>query len=192
MKNKVQTILTVIVLGFAYGLYDFYDYSVTEHPRLQQEEQAAEQRIATLEAESTKLQNFAKNIQAIKQEFRELNLQLEAVLEHMPRTFNLASLLRKLTMLAQNSGIEILIFKPKREAVKAEGNGAQTFYETISVDFSIKGAFTQTLVFFDQLARLKRIVNVDSLKMATRREFRSSDAALASTDVTIRTYRFTE
>lgn len=201
MKNKLQIMVAIIGLGFAYGIYSFYDFWATEFPIYEAEEQQMVQKIATLEAESQKLQNFAKNIQSIKQEFRELNLQLEAVLEHMPRTFNLASLLRKLTMLAQNSGIEILVFKPRRDVQVTKpqdpNNPAPpTFYETISVEFALKGPFTQTLVFFDQLARLKRIVNVDSLKMITQRDSGTTPLRgapiLASTDVVIRTYRFTE
>lgn len=205
MENKTNIVITVFVVGILYGAYEFYDFWTVDFPRLRQEEAQQEQTVAKLESESLKLQSFAKNIQAIKQEFRELNLQLEAALEHMPRSFNLASLLRKLTMLAHNSGIEISTFRPKRElsAVKnpntppkpGEKEKEHTlFYESVLVEFTLVGPFTQTMVFFDQLARLKRIVNIDVIKMNAKKapdNFRVAQIT-ANTDVVVRTYRFTE
>ena len=195
MKKNVQIIIGVVIFGLCYGLYDFYEFSTVEFIQMQELEKGAVQKIASLEDESQRLQNFARNIEGIKQESKELNLQLEAVLEHMPRTFNLAALLRKLTMLAQNSGIEILEFRPKRDvASQVASKGSTLFYETILVEFKVKGAFTQTLVFFDQLARLKRIVNVESLKITTPTSERVPGVStiVASSDVVIKTYRFTE
>lgn len=204
MKNKAHMLVGVFVIGILVGAFEFYDFWTVDFPRMRDEEATEEQTVAQLEAESSKLQSFAQNIQGIKQEFRELNLQLEAALEHMPRTFNLASLLRKLTMLAHNSGIEISVFRPRRELTQAApvaaAGGAKpekdrsVFYESVLVEFSVQGPFTQTLVFFDQLARLKRIVNIDSIKMAARRDGEAVRFGLieSTTDVVVRTYRFVE
>lgn len=203
-RNKTNMIIGVFVLGVAFGAYEFYDFWTTDFPRFRQEEANQEQVVVSLQAELTKLKSFAKNIQNIKQEFRELNLQLEAALEHMPRTFNLASLLRKLTMLAQNSGIEISVFRPRRElaqvspenpnpAANATEKQSSLFYESILVEFNLQGPFTQTMVFFDQLARLKRIVNIDSVRMSVKKEEGAKiSQTVSNTEVLVRTYRFTE
>lgn len=196
-KNKLQIAIGIVSFGFLVGVYEFYDFWENTFPLLKAEQEAKETQVAGLENEVRKLQTFVQNVSVIKQEFRELNLQLEAALEHMPRTFNFASLLRKLTMLAENSGVSISSFRPKKETVQRRGDPGQTnevnFYETIFVEFSLQGSFTQTMVFFDQLSRLKRIVNIESVKLTARRDPASkSFLSPMGADVTIKTYRFSE
>jgi type IV pilus assembly protein PilO len=185
----MQIAAIVVVLGFGYSIYEFFDFRSTDVPKMEAERNAREKEMADRTAELKKLKDFANNIEVIKQELRELNLQLELALEHMPRTFNLSGLLRKLTMLAQNSGVELSSFKPKSAEVREEG----TFYSTVGIEFDLRGTFTQTLVFLDQVSRLKRIVNVDSLKMdVVPNAAQRAGALVAKSAVAIRTYRFSE
>ena len=48
--------------------------------------------------ELTKLQNFVQNIEVVKSDLRELNLQLETALEHMPHTFDVPGLLDRIRL----------------------------------------------------------------------------------------------
>src|SRR5262249_43815023 len=118
VKNKMQVAAFVVLIGFGYAIYEFYDFSTTEVPKMENERLTKEKELGDRQNELKKLKDFANNIEVIKQELRELNLQLELALEHMPRTFNLSGLLRKLTMLAQNSGVELSSFRPKAQEVK--------------------------------------------------------------------------
>jgi type IV pilus assembly protein PilO len=171
--------------GTGYYLQDFLTTEVVD----------MEKEIATIESdlgkktnELKRLQDFAQNIERVKQELRELNLQLETALEHMPRTFNLSGLLRRFTMLAQNSGVELSSFKPKKSV-----DTAGAFYATIGIDFELRGTFSQILVFLDQLSRLKRIINIESIRMrATEMSQIKTVGALTTTQGSIRTYRFSE
>jgi len=131
------------------------------------------------------LQSFVQNIENIKADLRALNVQLEQALEHMPRNFDLAGLLRTLSTLATNSGLEISSFKPG-----TEHKDDAEFYRSVSIDFAIKGTYTQTLTFFDQLSRLKRIVNIE--KLAIRQTGRSARVGnfYATTRATVRAFRF--
>ena len=193
MNSKFKLILLIIALGFGVGVYEFYDFYTVEVEKMAKERSDKEASLAAQRNELKRLESFASNIQTIKQEYKELSLQLEAALEHMPRTFNLASLMRKMTNLAHNSGIELVTFKPKKGEEK-EGN---SFYSTIQIDFQLHGSFTQTLVFFDQLSRLKRIINIESIKLATNNpspqpRSTASNAIAVDTQVVIKTYRFSE
>lgn len=187
MKNRFQIVLLLIIAGIGYGGYEYYDFSHTEVPQMEQERQQLEQTLTQRQSEYNKLKEFATNIEKIKLELRELNLQLESALEHMPRTFNFPGLLRKLTMLAQSSGVELSSFKPAKSEQKGD-----SFYSTIGIDFDLRGSFTQSLVFFDQVSRLKRIINIDSLKMNVREGPQRSGGVNAETIVALRTYRFVE
>ena len=156
---------------------------------MEKERAEVEREVSLKQTELKRLLDFAQNIEAIKQELRDLNLQLEAALEHMPRTFNLSGLLRKFTMLAQNSGVELATFKPKR----GEGKNESAFYSTIGIDCELQGTFSQLLVFLDQLSRLKRIVNVESLRIRVSQGGpQRSGSIMTSTQASIKTYRFAE
>lgn len=192
MKKNLQIAALLVFAGMFYAAYDIYTFRQEELPKMEQELRAKNAQINAKIDELKKLQSFAANIENVKQELNELNLQLESALEYMPRTFNLSSLLRKLNMLAQNSGVKILTFRP----VRGEEKAPEGFYSITSIDFDIRGTFSQTLVFLDQISRLKRIVNLHSLKMGLEN---SNPAIMAlggptivATAASIKTYRFSE
>ncbi len=181
--------MVILLLGASYAGYIVYNFYSVDIPRMADEKQKIEAELAKKQGELKRLEDFAQNIETIKQELKELNVQLESALDYMPRSFNFASLLRKLTMLAQNSGLELSSFHPKKGEDKKNG----TFYSTAAIEFDLKGTFTQTLVFFDQLSRLKRIVSVDSLKFkAVDNSGPHSGNVMLITQAAVKTYRFTE
>ncbi len=189
-KSKIPIALAMVVFAAGGSYYYFDEFKTTEEADLIRANQSLQSDIDQKTSELTRLRDFQMNIERVKQELRELNNQLEFALEHMPRTFNLSFLLKRFTELAQNSGVELSSFKPKK-GVDSQGHGA--FYSTISVDFEVKGTFVHTLQFLDQMARLKRIINVETLRL------RAQDSgvvkiggAMAVTSGTIRTYRFSE
>lgn len=191
MKSKLILAFLFLAGGFGYAAYEYYDFTTTEIPQMEAQRSEVERKFASKQQEYNRLKEFAQNIETIKQELRELNLQLETAQEHMPRQFNLSGLLRKLTMLAQNSGVELSSFRPAKQEARGDG----TFYSTINIDFEMRGTFTQCLVFFDQVSRLKRIVNIESLKMVVRdtsSSTRSNNGLVSETTGQIRTYRFTD
>lgn len=192
MKQKILIAFIIIVAGAGYAAYDFFMvFQGEEYPRLEEAYKKAEGDLATKKKELHDLQDFSKNIEMVQKELKELQARLDSALEYMPRTFKLEVLLRKLTMVASNSGVEISSFRPKKGADDKAAGG--TFYSTIAIDFDIKGSFTQTLVFFDQLTRLKRIVNIDAIKIKPAENAPSrSGATLAVTQASIKTYRFSE
>lgn len=191
MKNKFKKAFFIVILGLFYGGYEYYDFQNTEVPRLEGERQALEMQLTQSQGELRKLQEFARNIEQIKLELKDLNLQLESALDYMPRQFELSALLRKLTMLAQNSGLELFVFRPTQN----EDRDPQNHYSTLGINFELKGGFTQILLFFDQISRLKRIVGTDSLRMSLKNGASnrtvSSSTNLAVQSV-VRIYRSTE
>ena len=187
MRSRLQLAVMLLVGGLGYGGYEYYDFNANEVPAMQQELEAKQSTLGAKQREYQELKEFAKNIESIKRELKELNVQLEASLEHMPRNFNFSGLLRRLTMLAQSSGVDLSTFKPSRGETKVEGQ----FYSTIDIEFDLTGSFVQSLVFFDQVSRLKRIVNLQTPQRAEEGGFRAQ-GMVAETRVQLKTYRFVE
>lgn len=189
-KSKTPIASVLVLLSAAGSLYYFNDFKENDVVQMDQEIQKVTTEIDTRTSELTRLRDFAQNIERVKQELRELNLQLESALEHMPRTFNLSGLLKRFTELAQNSGVELASFKPK----KGTDTGPQgAFYSTISIDFELRGTYAHTLQFLDQVSRLKRIINIENLRLRALDATTSRIGGIASvTQGTLRTYRFSE
>lgn len=189
MQKKHQLPFLIVLAGFAYGGYWFYDFTSEGIPKLEQRLNAREAELSTKSAELRRLRNFSENIEGVKLALRELNLQLEAALESMPRNYDLSGFLRKLSVVGFNSGIVLSAFRPAGAGTK-EGD----FYETLPVSFNLSGSFTQMMSFFDQILRLKRIVRIDRIAMraAPAGSAMSRAGTGAQADVSAKLYRFVE
>ncbi|MBI1861838.1 MAG: type 4a pilus biogenesis protein PilO [Deltaproteobacteria bacterium] len=189
-KSKIPIAVGMVLVSLAGSAYYFNEFRETDVAQMESQNLALQAEIDKKTDELKRLRDFQLNIERVKQELRELNLQLESALEHMPRTFNLSGLLKHFTQLSQNSGVELASFKPKK-GVDTQGHGA--FYSTISIEFEIRGTFVHTLQFLDQIARLKRIINIESLKLRSAdRDIAKIGGAVGVTQGVIRTYRFSE
>ncbi|MCB0418640.1 MAG: type 4a pilus biogenesis protein PilO [Bdellovibrionaceae bacterium] len=187
MKPKYQISLIIMLVGLGIAGNQFYTFKTTDMVQMRQDERNLEGQISVKKAELRKLQDFAENIEKIKQELAQLNVQLESALEYMPPTFDLSGVLRKMTLLAQNTGVRVKTFRPG-----GEGNGEASFYRSVEIRCEIEGTFTQTVSFLDQLARMKRIINIEELDIKTNNVAAKAGAIEARTVATIKTYRFTQ
>ncbi|MBY0370773.1 type 4a pilus biogenesis protein PilO, partial [bacterium] len=157
-KHRLSVFVVLAGIGYAaYGMYGFFSEQV---PRLEANLRDKEAQLSGKNSELRRLRSFSENIEGVKLSLRELNLQLESAIESMPRNYDLSGLLRKLSIIGFNSGIELSAFRPSNEP----GKGAQ-FYETSPVSFTLTGSFTQILSFFDQALRLKRVMRIEKVTM---------------------------
>jgi hypothetical protein len=78
-------------------------------------------------------------------------------------------------------------------AKKSGGKDAEPekFYEEIQVKMMVVGRFHNTVLFFDKVARLPRIVTVDEISMEEAKDSKGKGRIL-STACTIKTYMFLE
>lgn len=210
MSEKIKLSLLILFIGLLWGGYEIYDFSSVEQVRLSTELETKKNSVSELKMELDKLKNFSERIDELKGRLKKANGEYEEVLEFIPRSLDYAKLLAKLNALAQNSGVEVEIFKPKtNEEKKAsspppqdvqEGqeqkNTPTNFFEAVEFDLRLRGGFGQTLMFLDQVSRLKRIINVETLAMAAdqgeQKRFLASGVTPVETVATIKTYKFIE
>ncbi len=189
LKNKVRNSLAVLMIGIFFGGYEFYDFQTGVANQMSAEVVQVESQINELRSEVDRVKRFAENIPAVKQAFREQSLQLESVLESIPRTTDLTGLLRKFTLLAQGTGVELVSFKPEN---KEDATG---FFKSTSVELNIRGAFIPTLVFFDQVSKLKRVVTFDVIRLSAIKNplnTRPGAPLVSDTFAKLKTYRLSD
>jgi type IV pilus assembly protein PilO len=96
----------------------------------------------------------AANLPKLQTELKQL--EFDSQLEQLPNKKEVAKLLRSISTKAQESGLQILIFRPRAENYR-------DFYAEIPVDITVKGSFQNAVKFFDDVGRLNRLINIDNI-----------------------------
>ena len=76
----------------------------------------------------------------------------------MPDSKEIPDLLTSISVLAVDTGLEVVKFSPKQEVIK-------DFYAAVPVFIELEGTFHQLATFFDEVAHLSRVVNISDIKI---------------------------
>ena len=151
-RSKAQkcAILGVIIILLAAVYYSFlYSPQADEIAKL-----ADSVEIARNE-KSVKAQKPA-NLAGLRKDLQRLDAELKKAVAQLPEKREIPDLLRNISTKAQQSGLDILVFRPRAE-------NYQDFYAEIPVDITVKGNFHNTVSFFDEVGRMDRLVNIDNI-----------------------------
>ena len=151
-RPKLQKIAilgaTIILLAALY-------YSFLYSPRSDEMAKLADS-VEISRNEKTAKQQKAANLPRLKKDIQQLEMQLTKAVAQLPNKKEIADLLRTISAKASQSGLDILLFRPRAEAF-------QEFYAEVPVDITVKGSFHNTVGFFDEVGRLNRLVNIDNI-----------------------------
>ena len=174
-----QRILIVVILMAVVGAGFFflvYQGQLDDYERLSSRRDVAQRQLV-------KNQRIADKLDLYKEEYAKLQERLNEALGQLPLKKEIPSLLTKIGALAKDNGLDVIRFKPGKETPKG-------FYAEVPVDLKLSGSYHQVAMFFDAVSKMKRIVNIQGLKLGNAK---SSDGR---TDLTVDcraiTFRFIE
>lgn len=165
------SLFTVIAGGY------FYWYYLPKREELKQ----AEAKLAATEAKLAESRRTAAELPRFKAEVLRLNQELIVALAQLPEEKDIPDLLASVSRVGQDSGLEVLLFRPGTE--KPEG-----LYASIPVQMQTTGTFHQLLTFFDRVSRLPRIVTIRDVTLTEPKEVNGRMTLRAAFNAT--TYRF--
>ena len=151
--KKIGLLITLIVLVLA--LYYTFLYA----PQAASISDLTEQ-ITNLRADQQKKKRIAANQGKLRQERSQLEGQLKEAIAKLPAQKEIPDLLRNISTKARESGLEIILFRPR-------GENYQDFYAEIPIDIVARGDFHSITAFFDEVGRMDRIVNVTNIELKT-------------------------
>lgn len=128
-------------------------------------------------------QAIADNLNERRKEMDALDQQFQEALTQLPEKKDIEELLSQLSDVGKKSGLEISRVTPGSEA--AEG-----FYSRIPISMAVSGNYNEIAMFLQEIANLRRIVNVTDLKLAA--PVVKGDKVTLSSDFMATTFRFTE
>lgn len=165
--------LVVVLVGAVY-VYFFYMPVQGKLDGLMAEENELRRKLS-------EVRSVANNEEKVKQEIEVLERKLEVALRRLPDQKELPVLLTDISTLGKNAGLDFEAFRPRQEQ-------PQEFYARVPIEIEFTGRFHDVASFFDEVARLPRIVNVDQLRIEIGRE--TTDRTVLNVDGRATTFRF--
>jgi type IV pilus assembly protein PilO len=176
--SRVQRILIwAVVFGLIAGGFIYFSYwpKYETINRLNTELDKLEKKLTTAKKNAADLEKFQAKM-------REAESQFQMAMRKLPEKEEIPSLLASISNSGQQVGLEFLLFEPKSEKKKE-------FYAEIPVVMNVVGDYHNTALFFDQVARLPRIVTIENIQMAPAKGKKPREL---STKCMAVTYKFIE
>jgi type IV pilus assembly protein PilO len=121
--------------------------------KLNQNYDKLEQQLAAAKRNAMQLKKFRNNMKKAEKDY-------SLVMKALPEKQEIPALLAGISQAGKVVGLEFLLFQPKAEIKK-------DFYAEIPVSIQVAGNYHNVGLFFDKVATLPRIVNIEEIKMTT-------------------------
>ena len=93
-------------------------------------------------------------------EYEQLHQRWELASELLPTDRQLSTMLRKITLAGQQTGVSFVLFRPG-------GNRPAEYHTELPVQISVQGNYHDVGAFLAELANMRRIVTVSNLKLTS-------------------------
>ena len=150
-----STAQKVAILGAIIILLAALYYSFLYSPQAEEIAKLADSVEIARNEKSVKTQKAA-NLARLRKDLQQLDAGLKKAVAQLPEKREIPDLLNNISTKAQQSGLDIVLFRPRAETY-------QDFYAEIPVDITVKGNFHNTVNFFDEVGRMNRLVNIDNI-----------------------------
>ncbi len=147
--QKIGILAGAIVLLLALGFFYAYQPSADQITQLTEEADKIRQ-------ETEKKKKIVANMPKLQRDLQEWDAKLKSVVAQLPNSREIPDLLSTISTKARESGLEIILFRPRAENLKE-------FYAEIPVDIVVRGGFNNAVTFFDEVGRFNRLVNIDNI-----------------------------
>ena len=149
MRTLVYGVIVALLLG---GYWWF------SHSELSVEIEKNQKQIATLQSEKGELQRQIAKGDKIQDEIIEVQRLFNEVTAQLPEQKEIPELLRQVSNLGRDSGLEVRLFRQQPEV-------KQTLHAEVPVEMAVRGGYHQIALFFDKVRHLDRIVNIADMSI---------------------------
>ncbi len=156
IPKKQRLIIQVIIFVAVIGLFFFYPYRTSS-----KQIQKLTTQIETLDRQIVVNKSLAEKKDELLTKNAELQDKLQEVQRKFPTSSEVTDLLKQVSVLGQQSGLDFRLWKP-RNKVKS----ASSLYYEIPVEIELTGGYHEVALFFDRISKLSRIVNITDISMA--------------------------
>ncbi len=146
--------------------------------------EAKESKLNDLIREKNIKSNIAKDFDKFKEELGRMSEDLREALSKLPDKREIPNLLKNISNLGKEAGLELLLFKP-------QGEQPGQFYAKVPVELKFVGSYHKIGMFFYHVGTLSRIVNIAQFSLV-KAPAKKKGEILLSTSCVATTYRYLE
>jgi len=172
IKGLILVAIVIAILGVAY-------WAVISDQRADLER--AENRELQLRDEFEDKQHRAANLEAYEEQLEEMERMFASLLELLPSSAEIPSLLVDVSQTGLQAGLEIELFEPR-------GENQRDFYAEVPIRLRVRGNYEELAEFVSGVSALPRVVTMHEVYI---RRDGDSDSDLLM-DAVARTYRYLE
>jgi Tfp pilus assembly protein PilO len=162
--NKTLSRLPIIplaVLYCGYLGYSYYDWMNSADSELGQKKASLVSSRKELDAQKAKLktgEEFYKNLDALRSRIRTLTAELDGSKATLSGDIDIANFVRMITLEAKKLGMSI-------KGIKPEADAKREYYVEVPFSVNFRGAYVQTLVFFDRIAKFQQVIRIGDFSL---------------------------
>ena len=143
----------------------------------------AEKKEITLKKDFETKQAKAANLDAYRQQMKEMEESFGAMLRQLPSKTEVEHLLVDISQTGLASGIEFTLFKPEKERFTE-------FYAELPIKISMTGNYHQFGSFVSGVAALPRIVTLHDIKIESAKSSKKATSSNLTMSLIAKTYRY--
>jgi len=204
-KRKALIIVVFFLLlgGIDYSL--FLQSSIEKKGTLETKLSEIQIQVAEKERLAAQKEKYVREVNALKETLR-------IALTKLPDQREIPGLLYAVAQAGKDSGIDFILFEPKQSGAKppdkkapeqpgdkkptytkgaAQKQVEEKFYDEIPVKVTVTGGFHSIVIFFEKVAKLPRIINIEDISMSDGKDIKGRGRYI-NTSCMIKTYMFLE
>jgi type IV pilus assembly protein PilO len=173
-QQKIGILAGLILLLLVVGYFYIYLPGGDRVTRLTDE-------IGSVRGDRDRKRVLSATLPKLQKQLQDWDAKLKTAVAQLPDRKEIPDLLSSLSTKARESGLEIVLFRPRAE-------NFQEFYAEIPVDIVVRGGFFNAATFFDEVGKLNRLVNIDNIDLKNLKV--GSDQVILEISTLTTTYRF--
>lgn len=177
LEPRLKLLLVVLIFLLPAVAYYFFFLQ----PNLAEIDKLTAQK-SQLEQELQNLKTRAKDLPKLEAELALVQREFDKKSALLPREKEIPQLLRDISALGTNAGLDFLQFKPLPSIPR-------DFYDDIPISINVRGPYHSVGFFFDRVSKLERIVSVSNIKMSSPKL--EAGEMFLNSDCQLVTYQFT-
>jgi type IV pilus assembly protein PilO len=175
LKNPaIQKIAVSAVLALAVlGVFFFTHFLPFGYPSQQERLTSLKSEYEQKSTELARARATVSDLPRFEAEYDKLHERWVKAAELLPTDHQVPVLLRKITLAAQQTGVEFVVFRPTDAK-------AQEHYTELPLQVSVYGGYHQVGSFVAELANMRRIITVSNLQLKSNQKPDNSNATVSA------------
>jgi type IV pilus assembly protein PilO len=207
--KKMSPLRKVLIIGLIYILLGYFYFFFLLQTGFEKKE-ALKNQVSTLQQQILEKERLAAQLPKYLKDIAELKESFQLALIKLPEEKEIPDLLRSIAEEGKKVGLDFILFEPvivtpapkptaqkqseQKQQIGLNVDSQKTaepekFYEEVLAKTTINASFNKTVLFFEKLAKLPRIINIEDLSMEEAKDVKEKGRTL-STTFTLKTYMF--